>query len=91
MKWLDPRKEPVAYLMALVILVNAVVQYKGGVAGLGTLLESAGMAILGAITRGVVVPTKNLPAPAEDVVDMDGIEDVSQDPDFWDDEVDDSE
>lgn len=86
LKWLDPRREPVAYLMAFIAIVNGVIQFRNGGVGLTTVLESVGLAILGWITRGSVMPTKNLPEAAEDHMVEEGLEDVSQDPDWWDDE-----
>lgn len=88
MKWLDPRHEPVAYLMALIAIVNGVIQYRAGGVDISTALETVGLAVLGWVTRGAVTPTKKIPGRADEVMDMEGVEDVSQDPDYWDDEND---
>lgn len=87
MKWIDPRKEPVVWLGVTVAVLQAAQAYFTKSMDLGTAVNAAFTAIGTLVVRNVVTPSFKVPAgSAEDVENMEGIEDVSQDPDFWDDE-----
>ncbi len=82
--WIDPRKEPVLYLGAVIILLQAVQAYLSKSMDLGTAVETAVTAVGTLVVRHTVTPSRNVPELSEPP--LEGIEDVSQDPDFWEDE-----